>query len=85
MNSNSALKTVINFSHPYYLPEDNGIMRIDIYLNNAAEPTMAYEMVSVNKAPISDGMLVPKKTEPLYELTDMNYGMKLLGIMMGGM
>lgn len=46
---------------------------------------MVYEMVSVNKAPISDGMLVPKKTEPLYELTDMNYGMKLLGIMMGGM
>lgn len=75
----------INFSHPYYLPEDNGIMRIDIYLSNGAEPTMVYEMVSVNKPPISDGMLVPKKTEPLYELTDMNYGMKLLGIMMGGM
>lgn len=75
----------INFSHPYYLPEDNGIMRIDIYLTDGAEPTMVYEMVSVKKAPISDGMLVPKKTEPLYALTDMNYGMKLLGIMMGGM
>ncbi|MEZ0450892.1 hypothetical protein ACR78Z_13205 [Sphingobacterium thalpophilum] len=75
----------INFSHPYYLPEDNGIMRIDIYLTNGAEPTMVYEMVEVKKAPISDTMLVPKKTEPLYALTDMNYGMKLLGIMMGGM
>lgn len=75
----------INFSHPYYLPEDNGIMRIDIYLNEGKEPTMVYEMISVKKSDISDSMLVPKKTEPLYSLTDMNYGMKLLGIMMGGM
>lgn len=75
----------INFSHPYYLPEDNGIMRIDIYLNDGTEPTMIYEMVSVKKTSIKDSMLVPKKTEPLYVLTDMNYGMKLLGIMMSGM
>ena len=75
----------INFSHPYYLPEDNGIMRIDIYLNDGIEPTMVYEMVSVKKNPISDSMLVPKKTQPLYALTDMNYGMKVLGIMMSGM
>lgn len=75
----------INFSHPYYLPEDHGIMRIDIYLENGNEPTMVYEMISVKKTAVSDDMLVAKKTAPLYALTDMNYGMKLLGIMMGGM
>ncbi|WP_028297343.1 hypothetical protein [Olivibacter sitiensis] len=75
----------INFSHPYYLPEDHGIMRIDIYLDKGTEPTMVYEMTSVKKATIDDSMLVPKKTEPLYALTDINYAMKLLGIMMGGM
>jgi len=75
----------INFSHPYYLPEDHGIMRIDIYLDNGNEPTMVYEIVSVKKTPVSDDMLITKKTAPLYALTDMDYGMKLLGIMMGGM
>ena len=75
----------INFSHPYYLPEDDGIMRIDIYLDNGAEPTMVYEITSVQKTAVADSMLVAKKTEPLYSLTDMNYGMKVLGIMMGGM
>mgnify|MGYP003564144887 CR=1 FL=1 len=75
----------INFSHPYYLPEGHGIMRIDIYLENGNEPTMVYEMISVKKTAVSDDMLVAKKTAPLYALTDMNYGMKLLGIMMGGM
>lgn len=75
----------INFSHPYYLPEDHGIMRIDIYLDDSDQPSMIYEIVSVKKTSVSGDMLVAKKTEPLYELTDMNYGMKLLGIMMGGM
>lgn len=75
----------LNFSHPYYLPEDHGIMRIDIYLDNGPEPTMVYEMVSVKKVPISDNMFIQKKSAPLYALTDTNYGMKLFGIMIGGM
>ena len=74
-----------NFSHPYYLPEDHGIMRIDIYLDDSNQPSMIYEIVSVKNTAVSEDMLVAKKTEPLYELSDMNYGMKLLGIMMGGM
>lgn len=83
--TSSDLPKGINFSHPYYLPENHGIMRIDIFLDNGNEPTMVYEMVSVKRTSVSDDMLVAKKTEPLYALTDMNYGMKLLGIMMGGM
>ncbi|MFZ4261664.1 hypothetical protein ACFRAE_06455 [Sphingobacterium sp. HJSM2_6] len=75
----------INFSHPYYLPEDHGILRIDIYLNAKAEPSMVYEMTAVDKSPVNDSLLIPKKSEPIYTLTDMNYAMKLMGIMMGGM
>lgn len=75
----------INFSHPYYLPESHGIMRIDIYLDASDKPTMQYEMVDVKKTPIQQGQLIAKKSSPLYTLTDSNYGMKVLGIMMGGM
>ncbi|MGO3161894.1 MAG: ComF family protein [Sphingobacteriaceae bacterium] len=42
-------------------------------------------MVSVKKTSVSDDMLVAKRTTPLYALTDMDYGMKFLGIIMGGM
>ena len=83
--SSEALPKGINFSHPFYLPEEQGIMRIDIYLDDKAEPTMIYEMTSVQQTQLSDELLVPKKTSPLYQLTDMNYGMQVLGIMMGGM
>ena len=83
--SNKDLPQGINFSHPYYLPEENGIMRIDIYLSESTEPTMVYEMTDVKKTAISDSSLTPKKTEPIYTLTDMNYSMKVLGILMGSM
>ncbi|WP_257657815.1 hypothetical protein [Parapedobacter lycopersici] len=79
------LPKTINFSHPYYLPEDHGVMRIDVFMDDSDQPTMVYEITSVEPTAVDDSLLQAKKTEPLYRLTDTNYGMQLLGIMMGGM
>lgn len=75
----------INFSHPFYLPEDNGILRIDIYLDKGNEPTMVYEMTEIKQTSVAESLLIPKKSTPLYNLTDPQYGMQLLQIMMGGL
>ena len=75
----------INFSHPYYLPEGDGIMRIDLFFDDSDVPTMVYEIKSVEKTTVADSLLQIQKTEPLYSLSDMDYGMQVLGIMMGGM
>lgn len=75
----------INFSHPYYLPEANGIMRIDIYLDDSQTPTMCYEVTSIQKTTVAADMLQPKKSTPIYQLTDREYSLKLLAVMMGGM
>jgi len=61
------------------------IMRIDIFLEDDEQPTMIYKITSVKKEAVDDKLLLAKKTEPLYQLTDMSYGMSVLGIMMGGM
>ncbi|RXK86919.1 hypothetical protein [Filimonas effusa] len=86
--SSAALPADINFSHPYYLPEKNGVMRIDIYFDKNDTPAMVYEVVDVKKASVNDTALAVRKTEPLYDLAGgnvMEYGMKLMGIMMGGL
>ena len=75
----------INFSHPYYLPEENGIMRIDIFMDETNEPTMIYEIVKVEKKTIDANLLQPKMSTPLYKLTDTTYGLKLFAIIMEGM
>lgn len=87
--SSADIPADINFSHPYYLPEKSGVMRIDIYFDKNEKPTMVYEVVNVKKGNVTDAELAVKKTEPLFNLNDdskiMEYGMKLMGIMMGGM
>ncbi|HBX45963.1 hypothetical protein [Limibacterium fermenti] len=82
--TNSEISKTINFSHPYYIPEADGILRIDIFLEDSDQPTMVYEMIKVDKTTVNDSQLQIKKSQPLYQLTDMEYGMKLLGITMEG-
>lgn len=83
--TNKDIPKGINFSHPYYLPENNGILRIDIYLDKGEEPTMVYEIVDIKKTMIGQNLLLPKKNDPTYVLKDPQYSMKVLGIMMQGM
>lgn len=75
----------INFSHPYYLPEDHGVLRIDAYMTDEDQPTAIYQITAVKKTAVSDDQLQPKKSQPVYSLTDMQYGLKALAIMMGGL
>ena len=83
--SSKDLPKGINFSHPYYLPEESGILRIDIYLDDTTEPSMVYEVTDIDESPVDDSLLTPRKTEPVYTLSDSDYGMRVLGILLGGL
>jgi len=78
------LPNTINFSHPYYIPEDNGIIRIDIYLDKSNEPAIVYEATSIEKKTIEQEVFKINKATPVYELMDMEYAMKLMTVMFGG-
>lgn len=82
--SSPKIPNSINFSHPYYIPEDNGIIRIDIYLDQSNEPTIVYEATSIEEKKIEQEVFNINKTTPVYKLTDMEYAMKLMQVMFGG-
>lgn len=75
----------INFSHPYYLPEEHGILRIDAYYDDGNEPSAVYEVTAVKPQIVTDELLAIKKSEPLYKIDDVQYGMKVMEIMFGGL
>ncbi|SEM49926.1 hypothetical protein SAMN05216436_10518 [bacterium A37T11] len=75
----------INFSHPYYLPEDHGILRIDAYYDESKEPSAVYEVTAVKPQTVTDELLAVKKSKPLYAIDDVTYGMKVMTIMFGGL
>ena len=74
----------INFTHPYYLPEQGGILRIDIYLEEKNTPTIVMKPVSINPRTVSDNELITRTASPQYEITDMNFGFKSLSIILSG-
>lgn len=78
------MTNAVNFASPYYLVEKDGIMRIDVFFDDSKQPTMIYEMTKVEKKPIDNKLLQIKKTKPLYQLTNVDYSMKLMKIIMGG-
>ena len=74
----------INFTHPYYLPEEGGILRIDIYLENKNTPTITMKPISINARQIADTELVARTATPEHSTTDMNFGFKSLAIILSG-
>lgn len=78
----------LNFIHPYYLEEDHGIMRIDLFpvMGDGEEAAMVYEFKAINPGAVSDSDLSIVKTDPVYNAkTDLQeIAAKLMGIMFGG-
>ncbi|HLT87695.1 MAG TPA: hypothetical protein VKZ57_08905 [Sphingobacterium sp.] len=74
----------INFTHPFYVPEAGGILRVDIFLEDNEQPTLEMRPYKITPQPISETELVIQHTEPIYALDDFNWGMKSLAIFMSG-
>lgn len=73
---------VVNYVYPHHLPGNHAIMRMDIYLHDPDLPTIIWEVVSIEKRAIDPKELDIKKTTPLYEATDPEYGKKYMSIIM---
>lgn len=83
--SSEQMPKTINFSHPYYLPEEQGILKIEAFLENQTEPILSYTISSVNPQPIGPQQLAFQQSSPLFSLTDMEYSAQVLQIMFSGM
>ncbi|WP_268223412.1 hypothetical protein [Sinomicrobium oceani] len=77
----------LNFIHPYYLEEDYGIMKIDLFpvIGNGKEAAMVYELKTVMPTRVSDTELKIKQNSPVYNAkTDLlKIAGKLMEIMFG--
>ena len=56
----------LNFIHPYYIEESNGIMKIDLFANGIEGTAMVYEFKTVSPGTVSDSDLSIVKTYPVY-------------------
>lgn len=74
----------INFTHPFYLPEEGGILRIDMYMDNSDQPTLEMRPYAIRPGQVNAAQLAIDSAEPVYEITDMSWGFKSLAIFMSG-
>lgn len=82
--TSSLFDKTINFTHPYYLPEEGGILRIDIYLEEKDTPTITMKPTAITSKPVSDSELMTRTASPEYLIADMNFGFKSLAIILSG-
>lgn len=74
----------INFTHPFYLEENAGILRLDIYYLNEEKPTLVMKPKAIEEKVIKQQDLTSKTATPIYSSDDMNWGFKAIAIMMSG-
>ncbi|ATL49354.1 hypothetical protein COR50_20440 [Chitinophaga caeni] len=75
----------LNFIHPYYVEESNGIMKIELYTNQEEGPVLVYEFKTVTSTGVEAEDLEIKQGSPVYNAaTELEtIGGKLMGIMFG--
>lgn len=76
--------STINFTHPFYLEENGGILRLDVYYQDNIKPTLVMKPKHIKAHTITDQNLTNKTADPIYAYDDMNWAFKALAIMMSG-
>jgi hypothetical protein len=73
----------LNFIHPYYLEEDNGIMKINIFFSDGFP--MVYEFKNIMPRAVTDNEMAIKASQPIYDskTQEQELGLKLMGILFG--
>ncbi|MGG5505777.1 MULTISPECIES: hypothetical protein [unclassified Myroides] len=82
--TSSLFSNTINFTHPFYLEENAGILRLDIYYLNNEEATLVMKPKAIKEQVIPQQDLTSKTATPIYAADEMTWGFKALAIMMSG-
>ncbi len=82
--TSDAFNATINFTHPFYLPEDGGILKLEIYYDNGEEPTLVMQPEAITARAIANAELAIEVKDPVYSFNDVAVGWKMLAIMLSG-
>lgn len=74
----------INFTHPFYLPENDGILKLEIYYEESDNPTLVMQPKTISPRAIASTELQVHQGEPVYNIYDLEFGQKTWPIMFGG-
>lgn len=81
------LTQTVNFCHPYYTGEQNGIVKITAYLTKDTPP-MTYELVKAENQPVTPAQMAIRTSRNVFSTKTLSeqatLGFQLLGIMMDG-
>jgi hypothetical protein len=72
VNTSPLFSNTINFTHPFYLEENAGILRLDIYYLNNEEPTLVMKPKAIKEQVINQQDLTSKTATPIYSVDDMS-------------
>lgn len=75
----------VNFSHPFYLEEEGGIMKIAAFLTPDESFPIVYEFVNVTSRSVSDAEMAIQQSEPFYDYGEDadTVGLKMFDILFG--
>jgi len=82
--TSDAFNKTINFTHPFYLPEDAGILKLEIFYDNGEEPTLVMQPDDITPRTLTDTELQIRVKEPVYDYNDASIAWKMLAIMLSG-
>ena len=82
--TSDAFNKTINFTHPFYLPEDAGILKLETYFDNGEEPMLVMQPEEITPRAVTDAEMQIGVKEPVYSINDAEAAWKVLSIMLSG-
>lgn len=66
--TSTAMPKELNFQHPFYIPEDHGILKIDVTYDAEGKNKMVYQAVKVEPKTLEDGDFETMTSPNVYDL-----------------
>jgi len=82
--TSEAFDKTINFTHPFYLPEDAGILKLEVFYDQGEEPTLVMQPEKITPRTITDAELQIEEVQPVYDFNNTAIGWKMLAILFSG-
>ena len=84
--TSSQIPQLLNFAHPVYVPQADGITKLVVYFDPARKYQLVYEFARVQPRAVTAQELAIKTIPPVldYAKDELQVGMKSMGVMLGG-
>lgn len=82
--TSDAFNKTINFTHPFYLPEDNGILKLEIHFDKLDEPTLVMQPDNITPRTVAPAEMQIEEKLPVYDYNNLTVAWKIFAIMMSG-